>query len=287
MHIGSLDLPPEFGVDPAVVAEWSRSVDQLFKDQMFSGLGRTPDTAVLFAGLSELKPGGEPATDRTGPAARDQQWWYGLKKQTGNLRTDYYLHLPASYDSDPNKKWPLILFLHGSGERGYDVKAVTNTGLPHNVERDPGFPFIVVAPQCSPAESWSPWELNDLLDRVEAKYRVDSGRVYLTGLSMGGYGSWKLAIDTPGRFAAVAPICGAADPDDAARIKDVPVWAFHGGKDPTVPIQWDQAMVDALKKAGGNVKFTIFPEAAHDSWTQAYAMPELYDWMLRQHGKGN
>jgi predicted peptidase len=100
---------------------------------------------------------------------------------------------------------------------------------------------------------------------------------------MGGFGSWTLAAESPSRFAAVVPICGGGDPADASQLKDIPIWVFHGGKDPTVPIQRSQEMVDALKKVGGNVKFTIFPEAGHDSWTQAYAMPELYDWLLQQH----
>jgi len=205
-----------------------------------------------------------------------------LKKETGNLRTDYYLHLPASYDKDPQKKWPLILFLHGSGERGYDIKMVKNNGLPKNLDAQPEFPFIVIGPQCSPGEWWSPLELDALLDLVEQKYRVDLDRVYLTGLSMGGYGSWALAAESPERFAAVVPICGGGDPDDVSRIKDLPIWVFHGGKDPTVPIQRSQEMVDALKKAGSSVKFTIFPEARHDSWVPAYAMPELYEWLAQQ-----
>jgi predicted peptidase len=188
-----------------------------------------------------------------------------------------------AYGKDATTQWPLILFLHGSGERGYNINQVRDTGLPRNVDTQPDFPFIVIAPQCSPEESWSPAELNDLLDRIQTKYRVDTRRVCLTGLSMGGYGSWSLAIDSPNRFAAVAPICGGGDPADAGRLKGVPFWVFHGGKDPVVPLQSGQDMVDALKKAGGNVKFTVFPEDGHDSWTDAYAMPELYDWLLKQH----
>jgi len=283
LHLGPVVFPPELGVGAAAVSERTSDIDDFFRDQIRGGFDRSEDAAYLFASLNEWKPGGEPARDRNGSYASAQKWWYGLKKQTGNLRTDYFVHLPAAYDGDPAKKWPLILFLHGSGERGYDISSVANTGLPHNLATQPGFPFIVIAPQCSPGEWWSPAELNDLLDRVQAKYRVDTSRVYLTGLSMGGYGSWALAIESPNRFAAVVPICGRGDPEDAARIKDIPVWVFHGGKDQTVPIQFSQAMADALKNAGGHVKFTIFPEADHDSWTQAYAMPELYDWLLQQH----
>ena len=220
-----------------------------------------------------------------GGRSGDQKWWYGLKKQTGELRSDYYVHLPENYEKDPQKKWPLILFLHGSGERGYDTAPV-KARVTQMLQCRPDLPCIVVAPQCSPEEWWSPFELNDLLDRVEAEYRVDTGRVYLTGLSMGGFGSWALAIESPQRFAAVVPICGGGDPDGAGRIKDIPIWVFHGGKDAVVPLQSSQTMVDALKKTGGNPKFTVFPDAGHDSWTQTYAMPELWDWLLQQHRAG-
>jgi len=286
IQLGRVDFPPGLGLNAATVAKRSKDLENFFKSQVREGMSHSDDAAILFAGLSELKPGGEPPTARNGPYAASLKWLYGLKKQTGNLRSDYYLHLPASYGSDRQKKWPLILFLHGSGERGYDINEVKANGLPHNLDDQPDFPFIVVAPQCPPDEWWSAFELNDLLDRVEAKYRVDTDRVYLTGLSMGGFGSWDLAIESPERFAAVAPVCGGGDPADVARIKDIPVWVFHGAKDQTVPIRRSQEMVDALKKAGGNVKFTIFPDAGHDSWTQAYAMPELYDWLLKQHRDG-
>jgi len=275
-------FPPEAGLDPAVVREHGKDIGEFFRNLFRWNLSLSNDPAILLAGLSEMKTGGEPPVQRNSTYARDQEWWYGLKKQTGDLRTDYYVHLPAGYDADLQKKWPLILFLHGSGERGYDINKVKDNGLPKNVDTEPDFPFIVIAPQCSPDEWWSPPELNGLLDRMEQKYRVDLDRVYLTGLSMGGYGSWALATESPERFAAVVPICGGGDPDDAARIKDLPIWVFHGGKDPTVPIQQSQKMVDALKKLGSSVKFTIFPEAKHDSWTQAYAMPELYEWLLQQ-----
>ena len=283
IHLQSIQFPPELQLDPAVVTEQAKNEEAFFTDQLRGlGFNHGAEPAVLLAGLSGLKATGQKATFRTGPVPFDQQWWYGLKKQTGDLRSDYYLHLPGGYESDPQKKWPLILFLHGSGERGYDINQVKKNGLVRDLEAKPDFPCIVVAPQCSPKEWWSPSELNNLLDQVEAKYRVDLDRVYLTGLSMGGYGSWALATESPQRFAAVVPVCGGGDPDDVERIKGVPIWVFHGGKDEVVPLQRSQKMVDALKKIGGNVKFTIFPEAGHDSWTQAYALPELYEWMLQQ-----
>ena len=283
MHTQSLEFPVELGLDPATVAAREKFADNFLIGQIRLGMSLGSDAAVLFAGLSEIKSGDAPMAWGSDPRSLDQKWWYGLKKQTGDLRTDYYVHLPADYGRDPQKKWPLLLFLHGAGQRGSDIHMVKSTGLPHNLDAQPDFPFVVIAPQCSLGEWWSLPELHDLLDRMEAKYRVDTDRVYLTGLSMGGYGSWALAADKPERFAAIVPICGGGDPDDAERLKNMPIWVFHGGKDPTVPLQRSQEMVDALQKVGGNVKFTIFPEAEHDSWTQAYALPELYTWLLQQH----
>jgi predicted peptidase len=111
---------------------------------------------------------------------------------------------------------------------------------------------------------------------------VDPDRVYLTGLSMGGYGTWSLAAAHPERFAAIVPICGGGNPADAAKLASLPVWVFHGAKDPTVPLERSKEMVEAIKSAGGNPRFTIYPEAGHDSWTETYNNPELYQWLLEQ-----
>ncbi len=115
---------------------------------------------------------------------------------------------------------------------------------------------------------------------LEEKYNVDKNRIYVTGLSMGGYGTWSLAMEYPYRFAAIAPICGAGNERIACRLKDTPVWAFHGAKDNVVPISGDQKLIDELKKCGGDIKFTIYPNANHDSWTETYNNPKLYDWLL-------
>jgi predicted peptidase len=149
-------------------------------------------------------------------------------------------------------------------------------------ERD--IPFIVVSPQCPAGEFWSADVLSALLDEVISNYGVDTDRIYVTGLSMGGFGTWLLAIAQPQRFAAIAPICGGGLPEKACLIKDLPVWAFHGAKDELVPIQRTQEMVEALQECGGNVRFTVYPEAGHDSWTQTYDNLELYDWFL-QHAR--
>ncbi|MDZ7331364.1 MAG: prolyl oligopeptidase family serine peptidase [candidate division KSB1 bacterium] len=211
------------------------------------------------------------------------QFQQTLKK---TVSLNYLLFLPKDYSST-KKSYPLILFLHGAGERGDDLSLVKVHGIPKVVEQQPDFPFIAISPQC-PSDRWwvDPWlleALNALVDQVIDKYRVDASRVYLTGLSMGGFGTWALAMTFPEKFAAIAPICGGGMPWMAFRIKDVPVWVFHGAKDPVVPIQRSEEMVDALKKVGGNVKFTVYPDAGHDSWTETYNNPELYRWFLEHH----
>jgi predicted peptidase len=194
-------------------------------------------------------------------------------------RIDYLLFLPENYDKS-DQKWPLMLFLHGAGESGKDLAKVKVHGPPKIVEARKDFPFIVVSPQ-SPGRGWDVNVLNALIDEVVEKYRVDKDRIYLTGLSMGGYGTWALAVAFPGRFAAIAPICGGGNPVEASKLKDMPIWAFHGAKDSVVPLQRSQEMVSAIERAGNkDVKLTVYPEADHDSWTVTYNTQELYDWLL-------
>ena len=192
----------------------------------------------------------------------------------------YLLYLPKDYD--PKAAWPLVLFLHGSGERGDDLEQVKKHGPPKLIAAGREFPFIVVSPQCPKDKSWEPFELTVLLDDLCEKYKVDPDRIYVTGLSMGGFGTWSLAAYTPKRFAAIVPICGGGDTAIARRLAHLPVWVFHGAKDTAVSLERSEKMVEALKQKGGNVKFTVYPEAAHDSWTETYENPELYTWLLEQ-----
>jgi predicted peptidase len=197
------------------------------------------------------------------------------------------LFLPKDYEADAARQWPLILFLHGAGERGSDLNKVRRHGLPTVTDRQPDFPFIVISPQC-PAGTYWPYlvdDLNDLLDRTLKQYRVDPQRIYLTGMSMGGYGTFYLSMAYPERFAALAPICGGGDPSRASRIKHLPIWVFHGARDNIVPIEESEIMVSALRKTGANVQFTVYPNANHDSWTETYNNPELYEWFLRHENK--
>ncbi len=203
------------------------------------------------------------------------------EKITKVIDCKYLLYLPADYGKS-DKKWPLIMFLHGAGERGSKLENLKGQGLPKMIANGKNFDFIIVSPQC-PKDIWWPEQtdvLIALLDEIEAKYHVDTDRVYLTGLSMGGFGTWTLAAQYPNRFAAITPICGGSERIIGPRLKKVPVWAFHGAKDNVVPLARSQEMVDAVKKAGGDAKLTIYPEADHDSWTEAYNTPELYEWFL-------
>jgi predicted peptidase len=191
----------------------------------------------------------------------------------------FLLHVPADLKND-GRKWPLIVFLHGSGESGSDLNLVKKHGPPMLAELDRNFPFIVVSPQADAPMGYERELLAAMLDEVVRQLPVDETRIYLTGLSMGGYATWAWATMEPERFAAIAPICGGWDPAQACKLKNVPIWAFHGAKDDAVPIAQDQAMVDAVKACGGDIKFTVYPDVGHDSWTQTYANPELFAWFL-------
>jgi predicted peptidase len=195
----------------------------------------------------------------------------------------YLLYLPSEYRDKVNKKWPLILYLHGVGERGNKLNELKKHGIPKIVENHNDFPFMTISPQCPIDTLWFDHYvgLKVLLDELIGSYNVDIKRIYLTGNSMGGYGTWGLALEDPGRFAAMAPICGGGLTEKVCDLKDVPVWGFHGEKDDLVKLEEGQKMVDALKACGGNVRLTVYPNVGHDSWTQTYDNPELYEWFLQ------
>jgi predicted peptidase len=217
----------------------------------------------------------------TGPVQLEKHFEKDVKV---HVKLNYLLFLPEGYGKG-DKEWPVILFLHGSGESGDDLSKVKKHGPPKIVEKKKDFPFVVVSPQ-SPGMGWNVEALNGLLDEILSKYKVDKDRVYLTGLSMGGFGTWSLAAAHPEKFAAIAPICGGGRPADAAKLKDLPIWVFHGAKDRTVPLARSDDMVKALKEAGAKeVEFTIYPEAGHDSWTETYDNPKFYDWLLKHKRK--
>ncbi len=222
------------------------------------------------------------------PMARENQTPRSFKKRvTHEIALNYLAYLPPDYN--PKKRWPLMLFLHGAGERGTNIWLVAKHGPPKIARTNASLPFILISPQCPAGDHWSNDLLLALLDHVTGKYAVDTNRIYLSGLSMGGYGTWALAIEQPEKFAAIAPICGGGETisillaQGARRnaLKRLPVWAFHGAKDPVVPLEESQRMVDALEKIGNkHIELTIYPEATHDSWTETYNNPKLYEWLL-------
>jgi predicted peptidase len=196
------------------------------------------------------------------------------------VQLDYLLYLPRDYEKQ--ESWPLLLFLHGSGERGNDLELVKVHGPPKLIAAGKDFPFIVVSPQCRNNQWWEPIELVALLDEIERNYKVDADRICVTGLSMGGFGTWRLAAYAPHRLAAIAPICGGGEIYWAKEFAQLPTWAFHGAKDEGVPPERSTAMIDELIKEGGKPKLTIYPDATHDSWTETYNNPDLYSWLLAQ-----
>ena len=212
------------------------------------------------------------------------------KKLTKKIQADYLLYLPKDYSATSKKTWPLMLFLHGAGERGTNLTKVAAHGPPKLVSQGKkDLPFIIVSPQCRTGERWRPEVLASLLDDVIARHRVDTNRVYVTGLSMGGYGTWALANEYPGRFAAIAPICGGgeivpillASQQKKSALKSLGVWAFHGAKDPVVKLEESEKMVNAFKQIGAaDVRLTVYPDATHDSWTETYENSKLYEWLL-------
>lgn len=188
----------------------------------------------------------------------------------------YLLYLPLDYEPAKRKKWPLVLFLHGMGERGDDLNLVKIAGPPRLADSRKEFPFILVAPQCPDTTMWD-YELlalrELLLDLID-KYSVDTSRIYLTGLSMGGFGTWHMAAEDDIGF-----------PERIKVLKNTSIWAFHGAKDETVPVRYSQELIDALHGINANAKLTIYPDCDHDSWTDTYENPDLYYWLLNQSNK--
>ena len=196
----------------------------------------------------------------------------------------YLFSLPKDYSNAKKTTWPLILFLHGMGERGDDLELVKIHGIPKIVKTQEDFPFIVISPQCPIEYVWTDKKMLQALESLVLKiiknFRIDKTRVYVTGLSMGGYGTWALATRRPDLFAAAVPICGGGDPATVNILKNFPIWVFHGGLYKVVLAEESEKMVRALEKAGGKVRYTLYPEVYHDSWTETYDNSALYDWML-------
>ncbi|WP_299429145.1 prolyl oligopeptidase family serine peptidase [Sphingomonas bacterium] len=201
----------------------------------------------------------------------------------------YLVFVPRGYGADSTQKWPLVIFLHGSGERGTDIEAVKRNGPPKVIDRHPGSPFLLVSPQLEEGLDDSRWDtakLDAMLAAVRKTYRVDPTRIYLTGLSLGGYATWDWAFKRPDLFAAIVPV--SANSEDASRdpctLKDMPIWAFHGDQDDVVDPLKGFAIMHAIDACKGSIrpKMTIYPQMTHGSWEPAYDDPALWRWLLEQ-----
>lgn len=202
-----------------------------------------------------------------------------------NVAMDYLLYLPDNFESKPEKQWPMLVFLHGSGERGSDLEKVKVHGPPKLIAQGQPMPFVVLSPQCPSNTDWDTETLFALIKQVASRYRVNEKKVYLTGLSMGGAATWDLAMAYPDYFAAIAPVCGPVNrnyPEKAAELKDLPIIAFHGAMDDVVPVSGAAEMIKRLQDIGNPAVIVIYPDANHDSWTATYDNPELYQWFLEQ-----
>jgi len=196
----------------------------------------------------------------------------------------YLVFTPQGYDPKSAREWPLVFFLHGAGEKGNDITKVKRSAFPQLAISDgTDFPFIMISPQLAmEAGYWSPDELDVLFSEIVDTYKVDRSRVIVTGMSLGGNGTWDWAAHSPQYFAAALPICGWGNPSNACRMKGTEIWAFHGDSDLIVNITGTKNMISALRSCGLNPAFTIYPGVGHDSWTRTYNNPDVIKWMMAQ-----
>jgi len=197
-----------------------------------------------------------------------------------NTEVQYYVYLPQDYSS--SRRWPLLLYLHGSGERGNDLAKVLHNGPAGIIAEGHHWPLIVITPQCREGESWNSRQLLALLDHVEQRFAVDTDRIYVGGYSMGGYGAWALACEAPERFAAIIPVAGGGEVNDAERLTPLAIWAFHGSADDVVPPDQTQKMIEAIQAMGGNSQLTTYAGIGHAIDRVTFAREDLLDWLLRQ-----
>lgn len=216
----------------------------------------------------------------TPPADGRQAEWSTPGSVTLQATLRHWLYLPPGYHEQPDKAWPLIVFLHGSGERGTQLDRVKSHGLPKLIDAGQAVPAIVVSPQCDEDLDWDPHLLHALLVALRGQWRVDPKRVTATGLSMGGAGCWDWAMTYPDDLAGIAPVCGYGRPLRLARMRAVPVRAYHGADDPVVPLSAQQSLVSDLRNSDGRATLTIYPRVGHDAWNPAYADSGLLPWLL-------
>ena len=196
----------------------------------------------------------------------------------------YLVRFPNNFQE--GIQYPTIFALHGAGSRGRDITLVKENPFFYLTENQEDFPFVIIAPQCHTDTWFDIWEtLKEFALYIKTLSYVDAQRVYGIGASMGGYGTWQMAMSMPSYYAAIVPVCGGGMYWNAWRLKKLPIWAFHGAKDQTVFVEESIKMVDKIKSSGGNPKLTIYPENGHDAWTDTYSNMEVYKWLLEHKNK--
>ena len=205
-------------------------------------------------------------------------------KITLKVSLQYNLYLPNNY-YDTSDDYPLVLFLHGAGERGDSLDMVETHGIPKLIKNGKDFPFITLAPQCPRFQYW-PEPVNvkaliQLVEKIITQFRIDHNRVYSTGLSMGGFGTLAIAKERPDLFAGIIPVCGGVDTTNIKNLKTMPIWLFHGAEDEVVPVRNSKIVYQTLKKINPKIYLTIYPDINHNSWDMTYDNTDIYDWLLK------
>ncbi len=286
VELQGVTLPDGYGFPAETIEQHQGTINDAARRQVTRWLMYDPQGAELLAALyhaPQLGEGDDPRQTRHSVTTAADAWTFGLHKHLGIVEHRYLTHLPVGYDDPANadKLWPLVVFLHGAGERGHELEKVAYNGPPKHAENGQKFPFVLVSPQCDAGSWWSVAQVNDLVTEAMHAFRIDPDRVYLTGLSMGGYGSWATAAAHPDRFAAVAPVCGGGNPADGPVLAKLPIWAFHGDADTVVPLSQSTAMADAITAVDDSLfKLTVYEGVGHNSWDNAYEDARLYEWML-------
>jgi predicted peptidase len=254
---------------------------------------KKPDAPA--ARVKEPKPS---AIDERGFEAHEHRDAKGATLPYRLLKPD--VSKDKDWPGKPELGHPLLVFLHGIGERGTDNRRQLTWGRPMLRSAAKDYGAFVLVPQCPPTDTWTDrrgWKkthamsekptepmrlLVELIDQLKKDHPIDSHRVYVMGLSMGGFGTWEMISRWPERFAAAVPICGGGDENEAKRIAAMPVWAFHGAADWIVPTERSRSMIEAIRKAGGKPKYTEYPGVGHASWVRAFADPGLLEWLFAQ-----
>lgn len=263
-------------------------------------------SVIVLAGAALLFATTAPAEEATQEKQKPrvipllERWEARVYTNENDETLPYRLLKPKGYDA--GRAYPLVVFLHGMGDRGRDNESQLVNGVSELFASDATmdqFPAVVIAPQCPDGEdlneaSWSNWNdevpaitkptrlVLEIVEAMREEFTIDADRMYIGGLSMGGFGTWDVILEHPDLFAAAFPICGGADPQKAERIAGLPLWVFHGAKDETVPPRFSRDMVRAIQEAGGHPGYCEYPGVGHDSWTRAFEEPRLLPWLFSQ-----